>query len=725
MATLDDLKDVFVSVQSSIEAQTGVLTSTLSAIEAQNSIIADTLEVQRSAADAQRRATELSRSARTSAASSGTGKGGGIGGVLSGTGSLLSGGGGLLSGLGTGIGFAGAGIGAALLGLSTVMDKIPDADAIKDNVETLLSIGEGYESRLDFFMESGTLALALAGLGVGLALFAIGSGATAGVQYAIEKFEMGNWAKTVKENVLTLLSIGDGLAVGNLQLLFEGAAVGTALAGLGIGLAAFAIGSGAQAAVDYFSQGSNWAENVKTNVNTLLSIGDDKTAGALQVLFEGVGVSLALTGLGVGLVAFSAGQGVASAVDYFSEDNWAQKVKDNVETLLSISNLEGVGWDTTAFIGIMTGLGLGLAAFALGKGVDTVVEGMDQALNYFTGENDFAQRIYDQVAILLSIPNMPGIGGDVAGFIAAMTGIATGLAIFALGKGADTAVEGMDQALNYFTGEDNFAQRIYDQVSTLMSVTDLTDEGRATQFASALGIISAGILAFTTADFLGTLADVGQTILGFFGVQSPFEKIMEIADKSEDLIQGAEALEKIANALTAFGNISVSKIRIDFEQLATDLGKAIPLLRGLATGGVVGAGWLSRGIDFEKGILDPELRLNEIADRINLVRKALGADITAGQQTVSEISVGTQEDIAVVSGLTTQMIELSQNILSSLEIIERNASASAAASVVYAPTTVAPTTQVFRGGDSQTQLNSYGGRDELAYGSRPGGVGPF
>lgn len=709
MATPNDINDVLFSVQSSIERQTEILT--------------DTLNIQKATADAQRRAAEMNRASRTVASSSSN-----RGEILVGTGALLgglgAGLGSLLSGAGTGIGFAGAGIGAALLGLSTVIDQIPDANAIKDSVETLLTIGEGYESRLDFFIDGGTLSLMLAGLGTGLAAFAVGTGAAAGAQYAIEKFETDDWAENVKRNVLTLLSIPDDLTLGSLQLLVEGGAISAALAGLGIGLTSFGVGSGAVSRADYFSNGSKWAENVKTNVNTLLSIGENKTLGALQVLAEGAGVSLALSGLGAGLVAFSAGQGVSSAVDYFSEGNWAQKLKENVETLLSISNLQGVGIDTAAFIGAMSGLSLGLAAFALGRTTDTVIEGVDRALNYFTSEDDFAQRIYNRVETLLRIPNMEGIGGDVAGFIAAMTGIATGLAAFALGRGADTVVEGASQALGYFTSEDNFAQRIYDQVATLMSVTTLTDEGRATQFASALGIISAGILAFTTADFVGTLADVGQTILGFFGIESPFEKIMEISDKSAELIQGAEALERIANALNSFANISVSRIRIDFEALATDLGRAIPLLRGLAEGGTVGAGIFSKGINFEDGILDPTLKLNEIADKIGLVRRALGADLSAGEQTVSEISLGTQSDIAIVSGLTSQMIELSQNIISSLELIERNASGGGSPTVVYAPTTVAPVTQVNRGGDSQVQMTAIGagGRADLDARSRPGGV---
>jgi hypothetical protein len=541
--------------------------------------------------------------------------------------SRMTGIGSLFSGVGTGLGIAGMGIGvglgAALLGLSTVIDRIPDANAIKSSVETLLSIGENYESRLDFFLDGGVLFSALTGIGAGLAAFSVGQGA----QAAVDFFSKPDWTERVKTNVMTLLSIGDEMTLGSLQLLFDGAGVIAALSGLGIGLGFFGVGGAATAGVDYFSR-EGWAERVKTNVNTLLSIADGKTLGSLQLLFDGVGVGAALTGLGTGLAVFSTGQGIHAAVDFFSKPDWAENVKSSVATLLSITELPGFGADTLGFLGTMTGISAGLAIFAFGKGLDTIVEGVDQALAFFTGKDDFAQRIYDQVETLLRIPNIQG--ADVGDFIKSMIGITTGLAIFAIGRGGTAVIEGASRAIDFFSGGDDFAQRIYDQVETLVSITSLTDEGRAGQFATSLRAISAGILTFTTADFIGTLADAGQSILSFFGVESPFDKIVQIADKSDQLSQAASALLLISNALSSFGNITVSSSRINFEELAMDLGRAIPLFRGLAVGGIVGAGWLGfGGVDFERGIFDPTLRLDEIAERMSLVRSALtGSSLT-------------------------------------------------------------------------------------------------
>jgi hypothetical protein len=637
MATLADLENVLKSIEVGLDTQT--------------SSIMQLVDIQENSFDEQKRVQQLSKASRTISEPGAISKtASGISTLATGGGNLLGGAGNLLGGIGRGVGFAGAGIGAALFGLSSVIDQLPDGQEIKDNVETLLTIGKGYESRLDFFMDGGTLAVMLTGLGIGLAGFAIGTGATAGVQYAIEKFEVGDWAEKVKENVLTLLSIGDDLTLGNLQLLGEGAAIATALTGLGIGLAAFAIGSGAQAAVDYFSQGSNWAENVKTNVNTLLSIGDDKTLGALQVLGEGAGVSLALTGLGIGLTAFATGQGIQNAVDYFSDEDWAQGVKDSVETLLSISNLEGIGMDTAGFVGVMGGLAAGITLFALGKGVDTTIEGYDQALNYFTGEDNFADRIYNQVSTLLQIPQLEGIGADTAKFIGTMGGLALGLAAFALGKGVEGLSEGSQEALNYFTGQEPFADRIYNEVSTLLSITDLADEGRATAFVSSMAQIATGLAAFGAGELVGSLAAATSSILNFFsGSESPFEQIRQIYQNSEQLEQGANALNSLTTSLEKIGELQFDGSRLRLKQMANDLKDAVPIIEAAIMGTT---GGLIFGTTI-KGLASPEIDYDTAIGNITRLRQSLSADPFSVNNTAGDIA---QMEVAALQGNSAPII---------------------------------------------------------------------
>lgn len=707
MATLSDLKEVLESIDTSMSTQ--------------NNIISSMLLSQDRLLESQERQSQLVKADRTETSSTG----GAIRGAAAGTGNILGGAGNLLSGLGKGVGFAGAGIGAALLGLSTVIGELPNAQEVKNSVETLLSIGDGYESRLDFFMDGGTLSLILTGLGVGLASFAVGTGVTAGVQYAIEKFEMGNWAETVKENVLTLLSIGDELNLGSLGLLAEGAALTVALTGLGVGLAAFAVGSGAQAAVDYFSQGSDWAENIKNNVNTLLSIGEDKPLGALQVLGEGAGVSLALIGLGAGLAAFSAGQGVQSAVDYMSNAEWAQNVKDNVETLLSISDLQGIGLNTAGFVASMTGLAAGLTIFALGKGVDTTIEGYDQALNYFTSGDDFADRVYNQVETLLQIPQLPGVGTDTAKFVATMGGLALGLAAFALGKGVEGLSEGSQEALGYFTGQEPFAERIKNEVTTLLSITDVADEGKATLFATSMVKIATGLAAIGTGEFVGSLAAAGASILGFFsGAESPFEQVRQIYQNSDQLERGADALDRLAISLERIGQLQFDGSRLRLKQMASDLKDAVPIIEAAIMGQ---AGGLIFGTAI-KGLASPDVDYETATRNIVMLRNALSGSIVEGAG-INGLSSTDVEYSPAISNVVAprQALEgvIGEDTLAGMATVNNAGSATsgpATAQVAIIAPNNSQTSLNSSGGSMSTIINSFGGSSSLDSISRPGGV---
>jgi hypothetical protein len=475
------------------------------------------------------------------------GAGVGAGSILGGAGSLLGGAGGLLGGLGAAL--AGGGLGALLFSAA-------DAKSIKDNVETLLSIGEGYEDRTDFLKAGGALTLALAGIGAGLAVFGVGQAAVGLAQFISDD----KWTETLKKNVVSLLSLSDEL-------------------------------------------GGNW-----------------------EMLKEGGAFGLAMTGIGIGLGAFGAGQAAVGLAQFISSDNWAEKVLNNVKTLLSISQLDGVGWDTVKFIGVMGGLALGLATFAIGQGTAIAADALDKTYQMFTGEGNFADRILLNVQKLLSITSLPGVGVDTAGFVAVMGGIAAGLVAFAFGKGANVAVDELDAAFAHFTGNEPFADRIYNQVAKLLSITQIqTGDGKS--FVATMTDIVAGLTVFTAGNFVDTLLSVGTKLLSFLsGKESPIDRVLQLADNAENLTKGADALQKIASALTAFSNIKTGNLGdIDFEGLAKNLGKAIPTLQALSKGGKIGGGIFGFGeVDFGKGILDPELRLDEMAAAIAKINYVLG-----------------------------------------------------------------------------------------------------
>jgi hypothetical protein len=235
--------------------------------------------------------------------------------------------------------------------------------------------------------------------------------------------------------------------------------------------------------------------------------------------------------------------------------------------------------------------------------------------------------------------------GESGTFFAVMTGLGAGLAAFGFGS----TVVGVSEGINKFTATDgeDWAQKIKDNVKTLVSITPLLDgdgEGsKATLFASGLAKIGLGLAAFGAGSAFGHLANAGSAILSMFGVESPFTQVMSIAEKSDELTKGAAALTKISAALETFSNIKISKVRIDFKSLATDLGEAIPFLTALTTGGTLDPSWWPTGeLDFgpegKGGLLNPDLKLDALASAIQKINFVLSGGAGTSPLTVEQIT---------------------------------------------------------------------------------------
>lgn len=457
-----------------------------------------------------------------------------------------------------------------------------------------------------------------AGLGIGAAFLGIAALGAVGV-YLASEFANIDTAK-IKQNVIDLLSITSELNAGNALATFgEGGLFFLVMTGIGAGLAAFSIGAGSAAVLQKFET-EGWVDKLKANVVNLLSL-KDELGGNVNLLFNGMTFGLAMTGIGLGLAAFSIGAGGAAVVDTFSTGNWSQNIVDNVTTLLSIKDVLG---GTGALIGgsgifalSMGGIALGLAAFALGQGVAGLSGGMTAVLEQFNGGN-WAENIKSDVQTLLSIPSLPGVAGDTAGFIVTMGAIASGLVAFALGKGANVAADSWDSALGYFTGEGDFAQRIKDQVNTLLSIVQENEGVDTARFIATMGGMAAGILAFTASDAIGTLADAGQKILGFFGVRSPFSKIMEVAENADKLQDGARALRSIGRSLRDFSDISFDGSNFNMEEFADDLKDSVPTIEKAVMGD--SGGWFGTRI---AGLANTGDSYQQAARNIEVLMEAL------------------------------------------------------------------------------------------------------
>mgnify|MGYP001424035120 CR=1 FL=1 len=399
--------------------------------------------------------------------------------------------------LGIGVGLAGLGVGAAAGGIGYLMDTMAtlDAEKLAKNVERLARIGEENENLL---ADGGSLAIVLAGLGIGLMAFSVGNAATGLTQGVLDKFEMGNWAEGVRDNVNTLLSITDGK---NWDAMGDAAGFAVVMAGLGAGLIAFSVGSAASGAgsaiaegVSYFSEGDGtWADKIKYNVGVLLSINDLPHAQLGEGGIKGfIGV---MSGLSLGLGMFAVAKGAAGIADFLTltaGDNFAEDLKAEVNTLLSINDLESVQnvtvEDMKRLGGVMSALSASIGVFAIGKGA----AGIADFLTMSAGTN-FAIDLKDEVGTLLEIPDLPGADSTEKAkkMSAVMVELSKGIGAFGLAKGID-GIGGIIQGIgNFFSGGDSpIAQAIkigenHEDISK--GVVQLNNFTAAVENFSALG----------------------------------------------------------------------------------------------------------------------------------------------------------------------------------------------------------------------------------------------
>ena len=472
-----------------------------------------------------------------------------------------------------------------------IRDSLNDGIQVENTSSNSSGSGSGMISKLGGMMGGAAMAAGalLAGVGIG----------AAGLTYAMGKMEELD-TKKIKENVDDLLSMAesDRMTVGNV------AAVTATMTALGVGLAAFTIGEGASKAVAKFSEGSDWPQDIKDNVETLLSIGDIPGMGG-----NAAAVSLTLTGLGVGLAAFGIGKaadGVGTAISSFSEGNFADNIKKEVETLLSIDT--GKDGQVGDFMKTMSGLGLGLAAFGIGKAVG----GTGDAITKFSSGDNFAQGIKDEVETLLSIDTTSGI--DVETFKKTLGGLGVGLAAFGIGS--------------FFASGDGVADGVKKEVETLLTIGDGADMDRTLAATGSLAALGVGLTAFGAGKGVNALADLGSSIVGFFtGSKSPVEQAIEVGEKADTIQAGADAFSAFADVfqrMSEMGNIS-----LDLDDAIEEMVEYSKVLETVLQGGKI-----TIGKNFKTdGLANLTEDVDKAVSNINRVRDVLqlqsdnGADV--------------------------------------------------------------------------------------------------
>ena len=464
------------------------------------------------------------------------------------------------------------------------------------------------------------------GMGMMGMLGVAAAGAAAGLVAAFAGF-LDFDAQKVKDKVLILTSIAD-----EVDATATAETVAT-LASLGVGLAAFGIGSIANGIGQSFME-DDWAKTILSSVTDLVKIGDLSFLKAVEA-------TASLTTLGVGLAAFGIGSGVgalgAGLAEGMLKEGWADKIYDSVATLISIGDLSFLGAVEAA--GSLTTLGAGLAVF----GVGSAVGGAGQAIADTMSDANWAQRIYDSVETLIGI-------GDLSFFAAveaagSLTTLGAGLAVFGVGSAVASLAK------------PGFADGIVDSVETLTSVKDKITAEEAETFSDTMGSLSAGLLKFSGSTFLGSIMDAGTALMGFLsGNESPIEQMITIADKSEELNQGADAIDRVRIALGKLSEISFDAGGFNITALTSDLMNSIPALELAIQGGTVGEGFFSSGTEI-KGLASPDIDYEAAVARINSLREALGGASASVSSSVAQTAVPADTGAGITGSTDTTIVD--------------------------------------------------------------------
>ena len=420
-----------------------------------------------------------------------------------------------------------------------------------------------------------------------------------------------------------------------------------ALGGAGLGVGAAAVGVAAVFASSAFlikTIQNMDGKKIVQNVDDLLGISRlDADEGAAAEVFG------TLAAIGAGLLVFSAGSSAAAlsqgVIDKFEGGGWPDKIKENVAKLLSIADLEGMSVGNVAGVATtMAALGLGLLAFSAGAATGAAVTGVDEAVKHFSGNDGFAKSIKDNVETLLSIDTSGGSSLEIAGIMAALS---AGLIAFSIGSTTATAAEGASQAIEKFSGGGNWAENIVSNITTLLSIADLSfgdvakttgalgtlgtglaafgvgqffagvgdavssadsivsevdklltigenaDKERTLAATGALKSLGLGLTAFAAGKGVNALSDLGASIVGFFtGTKSPIEQAIEVGEKADTIQAGADAFSSFADVFERMSTMGA--ISIEMGDAITDLDDNVRLLETILQGGT-----LTRGFNFE------------------------------------------------------------------------------------------------------------------------------
>jgi hypothetical protein len=281
------------------------------------------------------------------------------------------------------------------------------ATRVKKEVEVLLGIAAPAGDAVKVAFALGVLGLGLAFFGIGKVVNGVGSAVEGVSSDAVDKFtgtaNAGMGAR-VKKEVEDLLSIGgitfSGVAgvVGALGALGVGLALfgmGKAVAGVGSAVGDAAMETGALLTDNPIYKEAGFGAKIKKEVETLLSIGGTTNealteGGTFLVMMTAVAAGLAVFGVASG--AAGLGMGLARLTGGEGDKSFAQTVKSEVDTLLTI----GADADITKannLHAVLLRIGSALSSFA-GDNFGASLKNLGSSiLNFFSGDEGVTAKM--------------------------------------------------------------------------------------------------------------------------------------------------------------------------------------------------------------------------------------------------------------------------------------------------------------------------------------------
>lgn len=626
MATLDDLKGILESIDRSMIEQKDLLANMITMQETRDRLTTPDTTVLTDAPQTSTAPSALQTMGNAAAGGAGAGLGAAAG--LMGLGAGVAGFMAALSLGSQGLEWLGndySGLGDAFASFSDAMENLSPAAIAAIAGASVIAAGT---SSLKNLYGLGT-ASGMAGLGAGISGFLVGLAlGDVGLGWIDNDYSnLGSALASFSDAIsnLSMEAVGliggiAGIAVANTALGGNPKTLAMSMTGLAAGIAGFlgglvltdigldwitnisgADGSGLTAALELFNSSISVLSPASIlALGGMLAVASKIPINPLSIAKNMFGISAGIAGFLSGLVLADKGISWIDSIPSGSGEGIVSAFKLFNDAVLALSP------EAMTALGVLMAAGAALGA--TGAGAAGIAVGL------------------------------PAIGVGIAGFMAALAAGDGITQLIAMGTGGEPG-EGLKTLFtNVFQGV--AAAKELDGVDLLGLGVGLT-------------AVATGLAAFGVGSIISGLGQATAAIIEFFTGESAFDQIMKIADNADELVKGGEALNTITAALSKFADIKISAIDIDFEKLATDLGRAVPFLDALANGGPVegsGSWWGGEDINFPKGLLDPSLKLDEMAAAIANVNYVLGRTSENPAVSIRESAAGAVAESPIVSG---------------------------------------------------------------------------